>query len=98
MKVLVINAGSSSIKYQLFDMPSQKVVAKGIVEKIGESVSRLSHFYGDKVHNLETKVTNHEQGMKFILQTLISNEVGVIKNISEIGAVGHRVVHGKSVV
>jgi len=94
MKVLVINAGSSSIKYQLFDMPSQKVVAKGIVEKIGESVSRLSHFYGDKVHNLETKVANHEQGMKFILQTLISKAVGVIKNISEIGAVGHRVVHG----
>lgn len=94
MKVLVINAGSSSIKYQLFLMPDEKVLARGIIEKIGEEKSSLSHSYGSKTHNVAVKAANHEQGMKIILDALISKDTGVIKNISEIGAVGHRVVHG----
>ncbi len=94
MKVLVINAGSSSIKYQLFQMPQADVLAKGSVEKIGEEVSKLSHRYGGKVHIVETEVADHEKGMALILETIIDEEVGVIKSVSEIEAVGHRVVHG----
>jgi len=94
MKVLVVNAGSSSIKYQLFQMPSENVLAKGIVEKIGEESSSLSHFYDSQTHIAQVKVANHEQGMKLILDTLVNANIGVIKNIFEIGAVGHRVVHG----
>ena len=77
MIVLVINAGSSSIKYQLYQMPQGQVLAKGVVERIGEA-----------------DVANHEQGVELILKTLVSSDAGVIKDISEIGAVGHRVVHG----
>ncbi len=94
MKVLVINAGSSSIKYRLYQMPEAMVLAKGIVEKIGEEASKLSHCYNDKTHKIDTKVKNHEEGMELILSTLVSKDVGVIDSISEIGAVGHRVVHG----
>lgn len=94
MKVLVINAGSSSIKYQLYLMPEANVLAKGVVEKIGETGSKLTHFYGDKTHSLETEVRNHEKAMTLILNTLVNKDVGVIEDISEIGAVGHRVVHG----
>ena len=94
MKVLVINAGSSSIKYQLYQMPQAKVLAKGIVERIGERRSKLFHTCGNKTHAVETKVKNHEKGMELILDTLVNEDVGVIKDISEISAVGHRVVHG----
>jgi len=94
MKVLVINAGSSSIKYYLYQMPEAKVLANGIVEKIGEETSKLSHYYDDKTYNVQTKVENVQQGMALILETLVSRDVGVLKGISEIGAVGHRVVHG----
>ncbi|MBN2712691.1 MAG: acetate kinase [Planctomycetes bacterium] len=94
MIVLVINCGSSSIKYQLYDMPSKKVLAKGLVEKIGEQISGLSHKYDGKKHEVELSIPNHKAGMEVILKTLTDGEVGVIKEISEIGAVGHRVVHG----
>ena len=94
MKVLVINAGSSSIKYQLFEMPAEKVLAKGLLEKIGEETSQLNHSVDSKEHKIKTKVANHTAGMKLILDTLVSPEMGVIKNVSEITAVGHRVVHG----
>lgn len=94
MKVLVINAGSSSIKYQLYQMPDATVLAKGIVEKIGEEASKLSHCYNDKTHTIDAKVENHEEGMELILSMLVSKDVGVIESVSEIGAVGHRVVHG----
>jgi len=94
MKVLVINAGSSSIKYQLYLMPGADVLAKGVVEKIGEEGSKLSHFYNGKTYSLETEVGDHVKGMELILDTLVSRDVGVIQDIAEIGAVGHRVVHG----
>jgi len=94
MKVLVINAGSSSIKYQLYQMPDATVLAKGVVEKIGEEASKLSHCYNDKTHTIDAKVENHEEGMELILSMLVSKDVGVIESVSEIGAVGHRVVHG----
>ncbi|MCE5339943.1 MAG: acetate kinase [Planctomycetaceae bacterium] len=94
MKILVINAGSSSIKYQLFEMPAEKVVAKGLLEKIGEETSKLTHTTDSKEHKIDTKAADHSEGMKLILKTLVAPETGVMKDISEINAVGHRVVHG----
>jgi len=94
MKVLVINAGSSSIKYQFYKMPEANVLAKGIVERIGEKTSKLVHCYDGQKYSVEAKVKNHKEGMELILNTLVSKNVGIIAGISEIGAVGHRVVHG----
>lgn len=94
MKMLVINTGSSSIKYQLYQMPESKVLAKGVVERIAEESSKLTHYYDGKIHTVEAKVKTHEEGMELILNTLVSKEAGVIEGISAIGAVGHRVVHG----
>jgi len=94
MKVLVINAGSSSIKYQLYRMPEGEVLAKGVIERIGEERSLLSHTYDGRTHQRQMHVADHEEGMELLLDTLVSKEVGVIETISEIGAVGHRVVHG----
>lgn len=94
MKVLVINAGSSSIKYQLYHMPQGQVLAKGAVERIGEEGSRLSQSCNSKKYTTEVDVQSHEQGMELILKTLAGSDAGIIKDISEIGAVGHRVVHG----
>jgi acetate kinase len=94
MKILVINAGSSSVKYQLYQMPEETVLAKGNVERIGEEVSKLNHSYDGKIHTVDTKVADHDVAMELILKTLVDEEVGVIKDVSEISAVGHRVVHG----
>ncbi len=94
MKILVINAGSSSIKYQLFEMPAEKVVAKGLLEKIGEETSILNHSFDSKELKIQTKAADHSAGMKIILETLVGPQTGVLKDISEIKAVGHRVVHG----
>jgi len=90
MKILVINCGSSSIKFKFFEMPEEKVVSYGIVEKIGEEISILK--YSGKV-NIENKlkVKNHQEGLKLIASTLLENE---IKDIEEIRGIGHRVVHG----
>ena len=94
MKVLVINAGSSSVKYYLYQMPDAKVIARGLVERIGEETSGLSHFYQDKSHIVAIKVKDVKKAMELILQILSDKEVGVVQQISEISAVGHRVVHG----
>ncbi|TXJ43991.1 acetate/propionate family kinase [Brachyspira pilosicoli] len=96
MNVLVINSGSSSIKYQLFSMPEAKVLAKGLLEKIGEEISALKHTAVEKVKEkkIEQKVPDHKAGMSLIFSLLTDKEVGVIADMSEISAVGHRVVHG----
>ena len=94
MKVLVINAGSSSVKYYLYQMPGAEVLARGLVEKIGEETSALSHFYHGKIHTITAKIEDVQKAIELILQTLIDKEVGALQQISEIGAVGHRVVHG----
>ena len=95
MKILVLNCGSSSIKYQLFDISSGTVLAKGIVEKIGMKGSFLKNerFDGDKV-KLEGEILDHQSGIEFLLGLLISEKRGVIKSLNEIDAVGHRLVHG----
>jgi len=94
MKVLVINAGSSSIKYQLFEMPDQKVLARGQVAKIGEERSELVHRRDGETHESVVEAPEHEQAMAIILKALVDPKTGVIRNSNEIAAVGHRVVHG----
>ncbi|MHC4496498.1 MAG: acetate/propionate family kinase [Planctomycetota bacterium] len=94
MKVLVINAGSSSVKYHLYNMPEAEVLARGVVERIGEENSELSHFFGDKTYTERTHVKDVAEAMELVLNTLVREDVGVVKSLSEIGGVGHRVVHG----
>ena len=95
MKILVLNCGSSSIKYKLFDMTTKEVMAQGGIEKIGlpGSFLKLTLPSGEKVI-LEKDVPEHTTGIDFILNTLVSEEYGAIKSLEEINAVGHRMVHG----
>ncbi len=94
MKVLVINAGSSSLKYQLFNMDDESVLCSGIVERIKLDGSRLIHKVGTKKYTEETPVKDHKVALEIVLKTLVDSEKGVIKSMDEINAVGHRVVHG----
>lgn len=94
MKVLVVNCGSSSIKYQLIDMENENLMAKGYLEKIGLQDSFLTHTVNGEKHKIEQVITNHEEGIKLVLDQLVHSEYGVIDSLDEIGAVGHRVVHG----
>ena len=94
MNVLVVNCGSSSIKYQLIDMENENLMAKGYLEKIGLPDSFLTHTVNGEKHKIEQEVKNHEEGIQLVLQQLTHPEYGVIKSLDEIGAVGHRVVHG----
>ena len=94
MKILVINAGSSSIKYQLFDMPGWTILAKGMVERIGEADATLVHKYNGSSHMAQVDAADHEAAMSVILSTLTDAKIGAVNDISEIQAVGHRVVHG----
>ena len=94
MKILVINAGSSSLKYQLIDMQDESVIAKGLVERIGIEGSKLTHKYDGKEFELTVPMKDHSAAMKHVLDALMDAEHGVIKSIDEIGAVGHRVLHG----
>ena len=95
MKVLVLNCGSSSIKYKLFDMDRKDVIAQGGIEKIGlkDSFLKLTLPNGEK-KILEKDIPEHTVGVEFILNTLISPEYGAIQSLDEINAVGHRMVHG----
>lgn len=94
MNIIVLNCGSSSIKYQLFDMPSKKVLVKGLVEKIGLKGSAIKlQREGKDDTKLTGEILDHQQGIEFLLGILISKEYGVINSLDEINAVGHRVVH-----
>lgn len=97
MKILVINAGSSSIKYQLLDMENEEVIAKGLVEKIGLPDSRLVHKAHGTATTINKLLTNHNEGLELVLNTLLDEKVGVIKTLDEINAVGHRVLHGGTI-
>ena len=94
MKVLVVNCGSSSIKYQLINMENESVMAKGYLEKIGLPDSFLTHTVNGEKRKIEEHINNHEEGIKLVLAQLTHPEYGVISSLDEIGAVGHRVVHG----
>ncbi|PLX04169.1 MAG: acetate kinase [Marinilabiliales bacterium] len=95
MNIIVLNCGSSSIKYQLFNMPTKEVIAKGIVEKIGLKGSFIKYTKaGEEAVKLEGEILDHQQGIEYLLGILTSEKYGCIKSIHEIDAVGHRVVHG----
>lgn len=95
MKIIVLNCGSSSIKYQLFDMPTSKVIAKGLVDKIGLKGSAIKHKReGHDALKLEGEILDHQQGIEYLLGILTSKKYGSIDKITDIEAVGHRVVHG----
>ena len=96
MKILVVNAGSSSLKYQLIDMDGEKELAKGLVERIGIEGSKLKHSAGDKKTEIAQEIPDHEAAAQLMLKILQDPEYGVIKSTDEIGAVGHRVLHGGS--
>jgi len=94
MKIIVLNCGSSSIKYQLFDMPSQEVLAKGLVDKIGLRGASIKHKRNDGTEvKLEGEIIDHQAGIEFLLGVLISEKYGSIRSLEELDAVGHRVVH-----
>ncbi|MDD4146398.1 MAG: acetate kinase [Clostridia bacterium] len=94
MKVLVINCGSSSLKYQLFDMENEQVMVKGLVERIGIPGSVLTHRPGNEKHVFETQIPDHKKAITLVLEAIIHPEYGVLQSMSEITAIGHRVVHG----
>ncbi len=94
MKILVINSGSSSVKYQLMDMENEEVLCKGIAERIGLDGSRIVHRIGGEKHIVEKDLKNHEIALQEVLKILVDEKLGAIKDLSEISAVGHRVVHG----
>ncbi len=94
MKILILNAGSSSLKYQLIDMEGEKLLAKGLVERIGIEGSKISQKVGEKKFELETPMQNHTEGIQHMLKALLDPKDGALKSMDEIGAVGHRVLHG----
>jgi len=95
MKVLVVNAGSSSLKYQLFDTAENKILAKGNCERIGIDGSRIIHkTLGKEEYVKEQPLPNHSEATKLVVNTLLDANVGCISSVDEIEAIGHRVVHG----
>ena len=94
MKALVINCGSSSLKYQLFDMTDESVLAKGLVERIGLPGSILIHRPGEEKIEIKEEIENHAKAISLVLAALTDKNHGVVKSLEEINCVGHRVVHG----
>ena len=95
MKILVLNCGSSSIKYQLFNIENEYVLAKGIIEKIGLKGSLIKNKRDDgDVYKLVADIADHQEGIEKVLDILTSEDHGSLKSLDEISAVGHRVVHG----
>jgi acetate kinase len=94
MKIIVLNCGSSSIKYQLFDMTNQQAIAKGLIDKIGLHGSYIKHETKGETVTLEGEIIDHQAGIEYMLGILTSKKRGSLKSFEEIDAVGHRVVHG----
>ncbi len=95
MKILVINCGSSSLKYQLIDMDTEAVLAKGLCERIGIAGSKLTHKVpGIEDFELETPMENHDVAVKLVFDALTDKDHGVVSSVDEINAIGHRVLHG----
>ncbi|MBR3106528.1 MAG: acetate kinase [Clostridia bacterium] len=94
MKILIVNAGSSSLKYQLVDMQDESVLAKGLVERIGIEGSHLIQKAAGKVFEVNQPMKDHVKACEYMLEALTDPEHGVVKSMSEISAVGHRVLHG----
>ena len=93
MKILVINCGSSSLKYQLIDMDGEKVISKGTYERIGEQ-SFLTHKINGEKYVLEHPVDNHKDALNFVIEQLLNKDYPSIQSLDEINAIGHRIAHG----
>ena len=93
MKILVINCGSSSLKYQLIDMDGEKLIAKGTYERIGEA-SFLTHKINGQKYVLQNPVKTHKEALNFAIEQLLNKDYPAISSLDEIGAIGHRTVHG----
>jgi propionate kinase len=91
-KIMAINAGSSSLKFQLFSMPDEQVITKGMIERIGKQDAFFSIQYGEQKHRETFAVENHQQAVDHLLSALLDHEI--IKSLDEIAGVGHRVAHG----
>ena len=94
MKILILNAGSSSLKFQLMDMDGEKILAKGMVDRIGIDGSAIKLKAGDNEFRMETPIPKHTDAIRLMLKALTDPEKGVVKSLDEIGAFGHRVLHG----
>ena len=94
MKVLVINCGSSSLKYQLIDMENEQVLAKGNYERIGQKNSFVTHKVAGEKYVIEHPVSSHKEAFEIMLEQLQHKDYGVIKDLNEINAIGHRIPHG----
>ena len=94
MKILVLNSGSSSLKYQVIDMENEKVLAKGYFERIGQPNSFLTHKVNGEKRKFENQAKNHEKAIEFVLKRLTNDHYGVIKSLDELSGIGHRIVHG----
>ena len=94
MKVLVLNSGSSSLKYQVIDMETEKTLVKGNFERIGQAKSFVTHKVNGVKHIFEREARNHEEAIAFVLDRLTNEHYGVLKSLDELAGIGHRVVHG----
>ena len=94
MKVLVINCGSSSLKYQVIDSDTEQVLAKGLCERIGIDGRLVYTPAGGEKETSDLDMPTHKQAIQYVIDALMTEKTGVIKSLDEIGAVGHRLVHG----
>ena len=95
MLILVLNCGSSSLKYQLIDMNTETMLAKGTIERIGIDGSNLVHKVPGKENvKVEKPIKDHVEAVKIMFNALTDEKTGVVKSLDEIGAIGHRVLHG----
>lgn len=94
MKILVLNSGSSSLKYQVIDMKTEEMLVKGNYERIGQGNSFLTHKVKGVKHKFEHPVKDHEKALKFVIERLLNKNYGVLESLDELEAIGHRVVHG----
>lgn len=97
MKILVINCGSSSLKYQLIDMENEQVLAKGNYERIGQGNSFVTHKVAGEKYLIEHPVSSHKEAFEIMLEQLQHKDYGVIKDLNEINAIGHRIPHGTDI-
>ncbi|MGY6650296.1 acetate/propionate family kinase [Wenyingzhuangia sp. IMCC45574] len=97
MNILIINSGSSSLKYQMIEMPSEKLVCKGLIERIGQENSKLEYSpVGGEEVAITLSIPNHKEGLSQVVSYLLDEKVGVLKSTNDLKVVGHRVVHGGS--
>ncbi|WP_010136285.1 acetate/propionate family kinase [Ochrovirga pacifica] len=97
MNILIINSGSSSLKYQVIEMPSEKLICKGLIERIGQENSKLEYSpVAEKEVEVSLPISNHKEGLSHVVSYLLDDKVGVIANKEDLKVIGHRVVHGGS--